>query len=117
MEANSPFLKSLATSPDPGIPYTIVAGNTSLVSAALQPESEQPAAIERLMQKLFNQVVALPFFEQPNDIAVTVHSIKNVPVRSLPQNILEVACDHLVYFTHPEGLKGLSEAIAKALSL
>lgn len=118
MEANSPFLKSLATSPDPGIPYTIVAGNTSLVSAALPPESElQPAAIERLMQKLFNRVVALPFFEQPNDIAVTVHSIKNVPVRVLPSNVLEVACDHLVYFTHPEGLKGLSEAIAKALSL
>jgi pimeloyl-ACP methyl ester carboxylesterase len=118
MEADSPFLKSLATSPDPGIPYTIVAGNTSLVPAALQPESElKPAAIERLMQKLFNRVVALPFFEQPNDIAVTVQSIKNVPVRALPPNILEVACDHLVYFTHPEGLKGLSEAIAKALSL
>ncbi|MEG4856420.1 caspase family protein [Microcoleus sp. K1-B6] len=118
MQANSPFLKSLATSPDPAIPYTIVAGNTSLVPAVLQAKSElQPAVIERLMQKLFNKVVALPFFEQPNDIAVTVQSIKNVPVRALSPNVLEIACDHLVYFTHPEGLKGLSEAIIKALSL
>ncbi|NET17043.1 MAG: caspase, partial [Okeania sp. SIO1H6] len=119
MAANSPFLKSLATSPDPGIPYTIIAGNTSLVPTALESESEsRPPLIERLMQKLSDRVVKLPFFGQPNDIAVSVYSIKNVPVeRTLPPNVLEIPCDHLVYFTHQEGLKGLSEAIAKALSL
>ncbi|NES05216.1 MAG: caspase [Okeania sp. SIO2F4] len=116
---NSPFLTSLATSPDPGIPYTIIAGNTSLVPTALESESEsRPPLIERLMQKLSDRVVKLPFFGQPNDIAVSIYSIKNVPVeRTLPPNVLEIPCDHLVYFTHQEGLKGLSEAIAKALSL
>ncbi len=119
MAPNSTFLTSLATSPDPGIPYTIIAGNTSLVPTALESESEsRPPLIERLMQKLSDRVVKLPFFGQPNDIAVTVYSIKNLPVeRTLPPNVLEIPCDHLVYFTHQEGLKGLSEAIAKALSL
>lgn len=118
MSPNSDFLKSLATSPDPGIPYTIIAGNTSLIPAATQPKSaNQAPQIERLMKKLFDRVVDLPFFEQPNDIAVAVHSIKNIPTGRSPAPItLEAACDHCVYFTSTEGLQKLAEAIAKALS-
>jgi hypothetical protein len=53
---------------------------------------------------------------QPNDIAVLVQSIKSVPEGRMPQPVIqEVACDHLVYFGDPAGLKGLSEAATRAL--
>ncbi|NMG09760.1 caspase family protein [Brasilonema sp. UFV-L1] len=109
MQPGSEFLKSLAASPDPGIPYTILAGNTSIVvdSNRLKP----------LMQKLMSDAVALPFFGQPNDIAATVYSIKQVPEGRSPQpQVHEVGCDHLVYFTHQEGLNALSLAVSQALS-
>lgn len=106
MQPDSEFLKSLAASPDPGIPYTILAGNTSMIPAAVT-----------LMQKLMSDAVALPFFGQPNDIAATVYSIKQVPEGRSPQpQVHEVACDHLVYFTNQEGLNALSIAISQALS-
>ncbi|MGL5877965.1 MAG: esterase/lipase family protein, partial [Xenococcaceae cyanobacterium] len=117
MHPKSEFLKNLAANPAPGIPYTIIAGNTSLVPAALVPESDRKSSpIERLTQKLFNKVVALPFFGQANDIAVTVTSIKNVSTARLPQpQIQEVGCDHLVYFSHREGLTALATAANRAL--
>jgi pimeloyl-ACP methyl ester carboxylesterase len=117
MHPESEFLKNLAANPDPRIPYTIIAGNTSIVPAALVPEGNRNSSpIERLMQKLFNKVVALPFFGQPNDIAVTVTSIKSVSQARSPQpQIQEVGCDHLVYFSHPDGLAALATAANRAL--
>ncbi|NMG06347.1 caspase family protein [Brasilonema sp. UFV-L1] len=108
MKPNSDFLKTLAQSDDPGIPYSIIAGNTSIIPAAMQQQRDKSSLLERLMQSLFGQVVGLPFFGQANDIAVTVHSIKNITDgRVLSPQIQEVACDHLTYFNHPEGLKAL----------
>ena len=116
MNPESDFLRNLAASPDPGIPYTIIAGNTSLAPGALQLQSEQKSSpLDRLTQKLFNRVVALPFLSEPNDIAVTVNSIKNVSSQRSPQpQIHDAACDHLVYFCHPAGLEGLSTAVRQA---
>lgn len=111
MKPNSDFLKSLAASDDPGIPYSIIAGNTSIIGAALE-EQEKSSLLQRLMQKLFGQVVALPFFGQPNDIAATVYSIKSVPEgRTIPLKVQEVACDHLTYFSSEAGLKALLAAL------
>lgn len=110
MQPGSDFLKLLESSPDPGIPYTILAGNTSIIPAALDS-----ARLKRLMQKLCTEAVALPFFGQPNDIAATVHSIKSVSVSRSPQpQIQEVGCDHLVYFSHQAGLAALSTALIQA---
>ncbi|RUT03428.1 hypothetical protein DSM106972_050670 [Dulcicalothrix desertica PCC 7102] len=109
IQPGSEFLKSLGASPDPQIPYTILAGNTSIAvdSNRLKP----------LMEKLMSHAVALPFFGQPNDIAATVYSIKQVPEGRSPQPlVLEIGCDHLVYFTDREGLNALSIAISQALS-
>lgn len=110
MRPGSQFLQNLAASPDPGIPYTIIAGNTSIIPAALQPEANQQSSpLERLMQKLFYKTVSLPFFGQPNDLAATVHSIKSVSQeRQPPPQIQEVGCDHFVYFIYPEGLAALA---------
>ncbi|NEO13600.1 MULTISPECIES: caspase family protein [unclassified Moorena] len=110
MQPGSKFLKSLAASPDPGVPYTIIAGNTSIIPAAVVS-----GQLERLMQKL-RKVVELPFFGQPNDIAVTVQSIKSVSGGRLPQpQTHEVACDHLTYFSDQAGLSALGVALTQAL--
>ncbi|TFI50795.1 peptidase C14 caspase catalytic subunit p20 [Mastigocladus laminosus UU774] len=120
MHPDSDLLKQLAENPDPGVPYTIVAGDRSLIRAAteMQPD-KQSSPLQRLMSKLFgqsvDQVINLVFFEQPNDIAVTLASIKCISFSRSPQpQILtpNPTCDHLTYFTHPAGI----EALAKALS-
>lgn len=110
MQPESAFLKSLAASPDPMIPYTILAGNTSIIPAVMEADR-----LQRLMKKLLNWTIALPFFGQPNDIAVTVRSIKSVDEGRSPKSIVqEVGCDHLVYFSHEEGLKALALALFAA---
>ena len=115
MKPGSQFLSNLASSSDPGIPYSIVAGNTSIIPAALESQGDKPSLIKRLTQKLGDRAISLAFFGQPNDIAVTVDSIKSVNSdRAYPLQIQEVACDHTVYFYHLEGLKGLSQAISHA---
>jgi pimeloyl-ACP methyl ester carboxylesterase len=113
MKPNSEFLKTLATSTnDPGVPYSIIAGNTSIKEAWQQ--GEEANRLNRLMQKLCNQVVEFPFLGQLNDIAATVHSIKSIPEgRSIAPLVTEVACDHLTYFNHPESIKALSVALTR----
>ncbi|BAZ37666.1 peptidase C14 caspase catalytic subunit p20 [Calothrix sp. NIES-4101] len=116
MNPTSDFLNSLAASDDPGIPYSIIAGNTSIIPAALEQQAERQSILERLQQRLFKKVVEFPFFGEPNDIAVKVDSIKYIPQeRSHPPNIQEVPCDHLSYFLNEPtdvGLKALLAAIA-----
>ncbi len=117
MNPTSDFLNSLAASDDPGIPYSIIAGNTSIIPAVLEQQAEKKSILERLQQRLFKKVVELPFFGEPNDIAVKVDSIKSIPQwRSHPPNIEEVPCDHMSYFlSEPTevGLKALVAAIAE----
>ncbi len=108
MQPSSQFLQNLAVSPDPQIPYSIVAGNTSVIPAALESSPGESSVLDRLLQKLFNRAITLPFLGQPNDIAVTVKSIQNVDrERVFPPRIQEIGCDHMSYFRHPEGLKAL----------
>ena len=110
MQPGSEFLKSLAASPAPGIPYTIIAGNTSII-----PILEASGQLEQLMQKLC-KVVELPFFGQPNDIAATVKSIKSVSPEYVPQPLIyEAACNHLTYFNTQAGLQALAEALSQTL--
>jgi pimeloyl-ACP methyl ester carboxylesterase len=114
MQPNSQFLQALAASNDPGVPYSIIAGNTSISPAALQEDGEKATLLKRLIKNLFDKAVALPFLGEPNDITVTVQSIKSLPDGwSVSPFIQEVACDHLTYFNHPEGLKALLTALAQ----
>jgi pimeloyl-ACP methyl ester carboxylesterase len=119
MVPDSPILKKIAQNRDPHVPYTIIAGDRSLLAAArqLQPE-KRSSPLQRLVQKLFgkavDKVVDLAFFEQPNDIAVTLASIKNVSSNRTPQpRILlpDAACDHLTYFINKAGLDALVKAL------
>ncbi len=105
MQPGSDFLAELAKAPDPGIPYTLIVGNTSLMTAAAETLKE------KIMQRL-GKLVELPFFKQPNDIAVSVNSIVFVPEgRSPAPRQLPTACNHLEYFVHPAGLASLTEAV------
>ncbi len=117
MNPTSDFLNSLAASDDPGIPYSIIAGNTSIIPVALEEQAEKKSMIERLQKRLFKQVVELPFYGAPNDIAVKVDSIKSIPTgRSHPPHIQEVPCDHMSYFLNEPtevGLQALLTAISR----
>jgi hypothetical protein len=119
MQPDSPFLKELAASPDPRVLYTIIAGDRSIVSGATEVQkNKRSPLLHRLMHKLFDpvvdKVVDWTFFSQPNDIAVTVASIKSVSLKRSPKpRILlpDTACDHLTYFTEPAGLDALAKAL------
>ena len=79
MHPNSQFLKTLTASSEPGIPYSISAGDVLLISESSRAQKDQQLdVLERLTQSLFRRVVAAPFFKQANDIPVTVWSIKDV---------------------------------------
>ena len=119
MQPNSPYIKAIAENPDPHVFYTIIAGDRSLIPAAMQVESElRSSSLQRLMQKLFgkavDKVVDLAFFKQPNDIAASLTSIKNVNSNRIPPPrilVPDTTCDHLTYFTSKAGLEALAIAL------
>src|SRR5262249_1131460 len=119
MVPNSSALSELYQSADPGLPYVMLAGNTSLIPAALAaPDAANGSAFARLLSRLASPEllhnVANPFFlNQENDGAVSIASMKNIAAgRKLPFDIRPVACDHLSYFRDPEGLKVLAAVLA-----
>jgi hypothetical protein len=122
MLSTSKVLADLKQSPDPGIPYVMIAGNTSIIPAAVAaPELGKASAFARLMSRLTSpdllHKVANPFFlDQENDVAVSVMSMENIPSgRKLPFNVRPVACDHLSYFHDPEGLKALAAVLSEGV--
>jgi WD40 repeat protein/uncharacterized caspase-like protein/pimeloyl-ACP methyl ester carboxylesterase len=109
MKPGSDFLRSLEKSPDPAVPYTILAGNTSLIRPTNEESSNR---LQRMLNKLRKGALEFPFLGQPNDIAASVYSITKLPTgRIIRAHILNVACNHLVYFVHPEGQRALAEAV------
>ena len=118
MKPGSAFLQSLASSPNPGIPYTIIAGDTAILSAALH---QDPHGLDSIFARLWarirprnwlSAITAPIFFGQANDIAASIDSIQSVPAhQTLPSKIVEpIACDHLTYFTTEAGLRALAGA-------
>jgi pimeloyl-ACP methyl ester carboxylesterase len=115
MQPGSDFLQALNASPDPGIPYTIIAGNISIIPAALVEQDGQGSLLGRLWARVkptnwLHTVTAPIFFGQPNDIAVTVESIKHLPANRQPPVVkVESACDHITYFSTEAGLTLLAQ--------
>lgn len=102
MKPGCALLTSLAASADPGIGYTILAGNTSLAGAAAG------GRVRSLLKKVLHGAVSPAFLFTPNDIAVSVTSIESVnDVWNPSPKKIEVACDHLSYFSSEAGVKEL----------
>lgn len=103
MHPESPFIRALNASPDPGIRYSIVAGD---VNAYEEPSD---ALFARLLARVGRSTAFdLLFARQPNDIAVGVPSILAAGGgRALPPQTHEVACHHMNYFTSPAGQAAL----------
>lgn len=111
MNPNSELLKELAGADDPAVPYVILAGNTSLITPAEPAAASQTGRLGQLLDRLKQAGLRTVFFNQPNDIAVTVTSIGTVPANRQPAPVLHtIACDHLTYFSSEVGLKQLAEA-------
>jgi len=114
MRPHSAFLSNLGASPDPAIPYVVIAGNTSLIPSTV---NGQAGTLARLLQALsprrpIDAVVAAAFFHQPNDIAVSVDSMAGLPPeRSNPVKTAVVACDHMTYFDAQESRLQISHAL------
>ncbi len=99
------FLKNLEQSSDPKIPYYVLAGHLDLF---LETDNEA----KRLVNKIFKNVANV-FFDEPNDIAVGVDSIKHVPVKRKPAPVFfDVKCHHLNYFSLKESVDKIVDLLA-----
>jgi pimeloyl-ACP methyl ester carboxylesterase len=103
MNPGHDFITKLNDSEDPGIPYTIVAGNVR--------EYREPtdALFAKLLAKVGQSVLFDALFAQKaNDIAVAVDSIRRVtPRRVSPPEVVNVNCHHLNYFVSEVGQQAL----------
>ncbi len=112
MNPGSEFLKQLNDGTDPGIPYSIIYGNTSLVMH--EWSGDWKSKMLKLLDKLKDKALEDFLFKSENDIAVRIGSIQEVPDDRNPAPYkVEVACDHMSYFTTDVGLQTLSEVMAK----
>ncbi len=113
----SPIFEILANSPDPALPYTLIAGNTNLLAQASLPDDSGTSRLERLTQRLNKyRLMDLAFLQQPNDIAVAVESVHRVPDDRNPAPIKRVvSADHMSYFVTEGGLVGLVEEVRKVV--
>lgn len=116
MAPDSPFLRDLHSSPDPHVPYLMIAGNTGLVAAGADDE-ERRSKLRRLFRKLWPDrlkydVADLFFGGSDNDLAVSLTSMRHLPAGREPAcAVRPAACDHVSYFGNPEGLKALADAL------
>lgn len=114
MNPGSEFLKQLNDGTDPGIPYSIIYGNTSKIDATWQEDWK--SKVSKMLAKMKDTVLEDFLFRSNNDIAVRIASIQEVPDERTPKPYkVEVACDHMSYFTTKEGLKVLSETIVNVV--
>lgn len=105
IDSKDNFLKNLNQAGDPGIPYHIVAGH-------LGQFMERNTQTKSLMNKLL-KLGGKAFFDQtPNDIAVSVDSIKSVDINRQPTpEKKDVACHHLNYFEETESVNLLNQLL------
>ncbi|MBL7808864.1 MAG: caspase family protein [Saprospiraceae bacterium] len=100
------FLKNLAKSSDPAVRYSIVAGNLDWYLAEHKEKLKFKDKLSRTGGKFF-------YPDQTNDIAVSVDSIKAVPMDRQPvPYVTEVACHHLNYFKEKAGIHPILELLS-----
>lgn len=104
MNPSSDFIKTLNASADPGVPYTIVAGDVR----------DYQETADQLVAKLTAKTGSGALFDTlyqgaGHDIAVSDESIRGVnDARTPPPTKHNVICHHLNYFVSEAGLKTLA---------
>jgi pimeloyl-ACP methyl ester carboxylesterase len=104
MNPTSEFIKTLNTSPDPGVPYTIVAGDIR----DYKESADQMAA--KLIAKVGTGVLFDALYQNAgHDIAVADDSIRGIADNRTPApKKSSVICHHLNYFVAEAGLKAMA---------
>ena len=104
MNPDSEFIKTLNVSDDPGVRYTIVAGDTR----EFQEDSGGLSA--KLIAKVGRGVLFDSLYKNAgHDIAVSVDSILGVPDARVPAPVKQdVVCHHLNYFVNEASLETLA---------
>lgn len=106
----SAVLDALATTSGGAPQYTVLAGNSSLVAAA-EVDAED-GRLGRLLTRLGTRAAGWAVFRQPNDLVATTVSQRSMPERLEPAPaVVEVAADHLTYFSRPEVLAAVATAL------
>ncbi len=94
---------------DPHVPYTLIAGDVTLIKS----EAQMTAQKQLHKLALAYRLTTLAFGNKPNDMVISVDSIRAVPANRTPPPILPpaVPCDHIHYFAHEAGLAQLRDAL------
>ena len=104
MNPNSDFIKTLNISDDPGVRYTIVAGDTR------EYQQESDGLVAKLIAKVGRGLVFDTLYQDAaHDIAVSVDSILGVPDARSPVPVKQnVVGHHLNYFVNEASLQTLA---------
>ena len=104
MDPSSEFVTLLNASDDPGVRYTIVAGN------AREYREQGDGFSARLIAKVGRGVLFDTLYRDVgHDIAVSVDSIRGVPDARQPAPVKQnLTCHHLNYFDCEAGLQALA---------
>jgi len=107
MNPKSQFIRTLNEGPDPGVPYTILAGDVSRYDEPSDP------FFSRLIAKAGQSILFDSLFRHSaNDIAVDVESIRTTGKSSVHAASVDVACHHLNYFSSEAGREALRRHVA-----
>ena len=113
-QPNSPFLQTLNSAPDAGVPYHIVIGNTKLME---KQKPEQYSLMKKIIKVVEDRklyTLADFYFGEANDMAVRIESIKSAGNQTKVTRV-EVACDHFTYFNaQTEGIQALAASVRAA---
>ncbi|MDX2304684.1 MAG: caspase family protein [Microscillaceae bacterium] len=97
MESRSAFIEGLNNNGDPKIPYIVVAGDASI--------NDSKGVLTQLKRRLGN--IAL---DEPNDAVVSQKSMESIGSKT-DQEIIQIACHHLAYFTDSDSLELLKRLL------
>jgi pimeloyl-ACP methyl ester carboxylesterase len=106
MKEDSAFIRDLELTTDPHVKYTILAGDIT------DYKVDKQGFFSALIEKIKITVGELAYGDLPNDIAVSVASIKNIAEKRQPKpEKIDLICHHLNYFSEETSLNALRKTL------
>ncbi|NJN33759.1 MAG: hypothetical protein HC817_05415 [Saprospiraceae bacterium] len=111
LNPQSDFIHSLNDAPDANVPYFIFAGNTEFFAEKDPKQYKFYQKIVNTIKKRGIYAAADWWFDEPNDLAVQVKSVKTVGKQSRVK-FSELASDHFCFFTPQSvAIKAINEVL------